>query len=201
VQDTFIPHGTSEFNFEGLPAGTYRFEASGPTYLGGAYPKDVVLSAHTKTLLDPIFLQPRPIRLRNAKLSSNQIPAEGGSIDLTVDVVNETDNAQKNLKLVVNWWATRILGSPASTGTLVVEAIDPLNVEVEAHSVKTISVPLSLPKAAPNKQVLYLVSVSLANRTKFSPVTDRIDVGNVQKGCQSGCSGQQPPPSFRTDGG
>jgi len=95
---TSVDETDTTFAFSGLAAGTYSLFVTADDYVSEYYNNTTLEGERTEITLaagdtydaGDIYLRALPIRLVNPTLSSHSVPASGGTVRATVDVVNDT---------------------------------------------------------------------------------------------------------------
>ncbi|ABK16361.1 hypothetical protein [Syntrophobacter fumaroxidans] len=142
------------FLFKGLAAGTYSLRIEGYNYKTEYYNNttvyenrtEITLAADTIRNVGDIYLNPLPIRLANASLSTHNVPAAGGRVIATFDVVNDTA-ADKELLVMIMLEAKRTI----QNATIVSGELQGASksVTVPAHSTVTATKAIDIPETVP----------------------------------------------------
>ncbi|HOI94322.1 MAG TPA: hypothetical protein PK250_06405 [Syntrophobacter fumaroxidans] len=172
------------FLFQGLAVGTYSLRIEGYNYKTEYYNNTTLYENRTEiTLADDdtrnvgnIYLNPLPIRLANASLSSHNVPAAGGRVIATFDVVNDTAADKKLLVLIMLEAQRTIQNSTIVSGELQGAG---KSVTVPAHSTVTATKAIDIPETVPAR-TRFDVNLHLT-QDKWLPQANPVFLGIIYK--------------------
>ncbi|MFZ2445997.1 MAG: hypothetical protein WAW37_06545 [Syntrophobacteraceae bacterium] len=176
---------TVNFTLSGLATGTYSLFFRADTYMSEYYsnataPENrasvALTSASQIRNLGTISLRPLPLRITNAALSLNHIPATGGASNLTLDIVNDTSAAKKvEVHVIIS------AGRPMYTSTWVYGRYEAavLTTTAPAASTVTKTIPIIIPPGAATGE--YGVAVAPFAPDKWHAVSRETYVGSIFK--------------------
>jgi len=142
------------FRFQGLAAGTYYLRVEGYNYRTEYYNNttlyenktEMTLAADDTKNVGNIYLNPLSIRLANASLSTHNVPAAGGRVIATFDVVNDTA-VDKELLVMIMLEAKRTIHNATIVSGELQGASK--SVTVPAHSTVTATKAIDIPETVP----------------------------------------------------
>lgn len=173
------------FTFSDLAAGTYIFYFAAPGYIAEYYNNttvydnktEVVLTASQTKNLGKVYLKALPVRFSNCQLTPGTVPATGGTVTISCDVLNDGATAKK----VLVWpclKATRSLYN--STYTADSFSLAAKWVTVAAASSESVSFSVTVPGNAPSNAYIAEVYMNCgANR--WLPLVPEWYVGSILK--------------------
>ncbi|ABK16362.1 hypothetical protein [Syntrophobacter fumaroxidans] len=172
------------FAFSGLAAGAYSLFVTGDDYVSEYYNNTTLEGERTEIPLaaddtydaGDIYLRDLPIRLDNPALSSHSVPASGGTVSATVDVVNDT-TAEKTVLVRAVLTAMRTAFNATYIRTM--HQCGSKTVTVPAHTTVSTTVSIVIPGSA-SPDVDYNVQLHLG-LDKWRPLSDSLYAGYIAK--------------------